>query len=186
MAEINIVILCGPSASGKDAILTELLKETKYNFKKVVTYTSRPNSRDFEKAGFSYHYLTKEDFEEKIKSGFFLEHMETHGYLYGTPKNAFSSSGNYIMQIDIRGALEVKRSLPNTLIIFIDVPKDQLIQRLKKRGETDKMIDVRMDTADNEFKSMVKADMIIDNPNGSFKQTLLKAKSTLDKFLSMK
>jgi guanylate kinase len=181
----KIVIICGPSASGKDALLSELLKDQAFNFKKVVTCTTRPNDRSFEKEGYNYHYLTDADFREKINAGYFFEHKQTHGFLYGTPKNAFENDVNYLMQIDIRGALEIKKQQADVYILFIIVPKKQLVGRLQKRGETQEMIKVRLKTAERECQMMSKADAIIENPDGLFDLTLEKAKTAIAKFLTL-
>lgn len=105
-----MLILVGPSASGKTQILKILME--KYGMKKLVTYTTR-NMRVNEVDGVDYHFITKEDFMEKAESGFFFETIEYNNNYYGTAKNDFSNDKAVILE-------------PNGLYKYIDDAKDQI------------------------------------------------------------
>jgi guanylate kinase len=180
----KIVIICGPSASGKNTIIDSLFADGNYKFLPVVTNTTRPK-RATDVEGKIYHFLSDSEFKQKIDQSYFLEYENTHGFFYGTAKESFDRSGNYLMQSDIRGALSIKRAFPECLIIFINLPVEQIINRLKDRGETDDRIDRRLKTAKREFEMIHNADVIIDNLNGSYDQALNNVKTAIDKFLSI-
>src|SRR5260221_10441597 len=82
-----LLVLTGPSGSGKDTVIYELLKQNS-NIKRIVTTTSRP-IREHEKEGEQYHYVSREKFEKFIAEGAFLEWVEFRGELYGTQKQTF-------------------------------------------------------------------------------------------------
>lgn len=181
----KIVIICGPSGSGKNSLIDLLLKENGLNFVKVVTCTTRPNSRQ-ERAGQDYEFLKEKEFEKRIDSGYFLEYENTHGYYYGTPKSSFFKNANYLAHIDIRGAINIKKTYPETLIIFINTPIYQIKRRLKARGEEPTKIKVRLATANREIASMKFADVIIDNIDNKLDEAYTNLFSAIEKYLNLR
>lgn len=105
-----MLILVGPSASGKTQILKILME--KYGMKKLVTYTTR-DMRVNEVDGVDYHFLSKEDFIDKMNNDFFFETIEYNNNFYGTSKNDFSSDKAVILE-------------PNGLQKYIDGAKDKI------------------------------------------------------------
>lgn len=185
MNETKIIVICGPSGSGKNTLISALLDDPKYDFQKIVTFTSRPNTRG-EVEGKDYYFIGSNEFEEKIKQGFFLEHERTHNYYYGTPKNAFSRLGNYLAHLDIRGGISIRNAHRKSLIIFINTPIKQIINRLQNRSESDAEIKIRLKTAERELKMMDEADVVIDNLDGQIYEAYANLKIAIDKFLSIK
>lgn len=180
----KIVIICGPSTSGKNTIIESFFKDPKYNFKRIVTNTTRPKRVD-DLEGKIYNFLSEKEFKNKIENGSLLEYESIHGYLYGTSVDSFTEEGTYLMQSDIRGAINIKKHFPQTLIIFINLPEKQIIARLHKRGETSENIKIRLQTAKNEIKMKDQADIIITNLDGKLNESILNIKKTIDKFLQI-
>lgn len=83
-----MLVIIGPSASGKTQIVNTLIKF--YKMRKMVTYTTRP-IRNHEVNGIDYYFINKEEFLKKIKDDFFLEYVCYNGYYYGTANNELSS-----------------------------------------------------------------------------------------------
>jgi len=181
----KIIIICGPSASGKNTIIDSLLNKPEYNFITVVTNTSRPK-RPTDVDGKIYNFLSEKEFLSKIKIGFFIEYENTHGYLYGTSRYSFSKPGTYLMQSDIRGALSIKKVYPDILIIFINLPVSQIIKRLEDRGASESSIKTRLETAKREIAMKSKADVIVNNYDGKYKKALDTVQQAIDKYIAIR
>lgn len=182
--DIKIVIICGVSGSGKNTMISRLLSESTFNFKKIVTYTTRSRSRPNEIKGEDYHFLSETKFKNLIDNNYFLEYEITHNCYYGTPRNSLTKPGNYLMHLDIRGGISIKKIFPDTLIVFIDTPRDQIISRLKKRRESKESIETRLKTADRELTMMASADVVIINNDGQLDIAYLNLKKAIENFLS--
>lgn len=181
-----LLILTGKTASGKDTIKEALL--SKYpNLKSVVTTTSRP-LREGEKDGIDYHFLTKSQFEEKIKSGDFAEYVEYGGNLYGTQKAEFEAAlnSNLLWKIDPSRAGEVRefisraypsgiarKLLEKLVVIYITISDEVVLQRLKNRGLKDQEIKKRMaDDAKIWQQYQNSYDYVVENVPGKLDETL--------------
>ncbi len=130
------IVISGPSGVGKGTIVKELLKKDPTLVESVSMTTRAP--RPGEVSGKTYIYVTREDFERRIRENDFLEYDEHFSGLYGTPRSFVEEQlkkTSVILEIDVVGGLNAKKLLENTLLIFIDPPsKEELIERLKKRG----------------------------------------------------
>lgn len=130
-----LIVLSGPSGVGKGTIVNKLLAEGGYSLS--VSCTTRA-PREGEVDGISYFFTDRKTFESKIKEGGFLEYSEHFGNFYGTPKAFVEEKlkgGNVILEIEVDGALQVKRAHPEALLIMIAPPSEkELISRLEKRG----------------------------------------------------
>lgn len=160
------IILSGCSGSGKNTVINELLKRNP-NLKYLMTCTTR-ESRPEEAHRSPYINLTKEQFEEKIKNGEFYEFEEIHGNYYGTLKNTIadliSGENDYVKDLGVLGRKEMVSKLGNKtkiVSIFLDVPKKELIKRLKLRGEKD--IEKRMSRFAFENSYRPNYNLIIPN-----------------------
>lgn len=162
-----LIVVSGPSGAGKDTICNELVKESD-NIWLSVSMTSRA-IRGQEQEGKDYFFVTKKEFEEKIKSGIFLEYAIYNDNYYGTPKDKIEQYLNkgidVILVIDIQGALNIKRMIPSSLFIFIMPPdmktlKQRLIDR--KTESKDKIIN-RFKTAYNEINNFKKYNYVVVN-----------------------
>ncbi len=130
------IVISGPSGVGKGTIVKELLKKDPTLVESVSMTTRAP--RPGEVSGKTYIYVTREDFERRIRENDFLEYDEHFSGLYGTPRSFVEEQlkkTSVILEIDVVGGLNAKKLLENTLLIFIDPPsKEELVERLKKRG----------------------------------------------------
>ena len=150
----DLIVISGPSGSGKDSICNEILKNRE-NIQESISMTTRER-RDYEVDGKDYYFVTKEEFEEHIKNDDLLEYAIVHEKdYYGTPKsNIFKildSGEDVILIIDIQGALQIKEKYKDAIFIFILPPSmKELKKRLIKRGSETKESLLR------RFKSMYK------------------------------
>ena len=132
-----LIVLSGPSGCGKNTVCNALKKENK-NIWESISMTSR-DRRPGEKNNEDYYFVTKEEFEEKIKENKMLEYASFAGNYYGTPKDAvqqkLDEGKDVILVIEIQGALKIKEILPQSLFVFLLPPS---MNELKKRLERKK------------------------------------------------
>jgi len=138
MSKGYVYILSAPSGTGKTTVGNLLLKELPF-LERVITATTR-KPRAGEVDGKDYYFLSEEDFLNKIESGFFLEWAKVYRYYYGTPKSEIeriiSQGKDALLIIDVQGAFQVKKLLPNAVGIFLLPPSlEELERRLTQRGE---------------------------------------------------
>jgi len=162
------IIISGPSGAGKGSVCEKLVEHDS-NFWLSVSATTR-GKRPGEVDGRDYFFLTKDEFESKIKNNEFLEYAIVHSdQYYGTPKDKIieylSIGTDVILEIDINGALQVKSQFPQALFIFILPPSmKELRKRLIKRGtETKDKIIERFKTAYKEINEMAKYNYVVVN-----------------------
>jgi len=163
-----LIVISGPSGAGKDTVCNKVIEEMK-DTKISISMTSR-ESRGKEQDGVEYYFVSKEEFEERIKNDEFLEYAVVHNnQYYGTPKGKIeedlSKGKNVILVIDIQGALKIKEIVPEALFIFIMPPsmeelKDRLI---KRQTESKKKILERFKTAYNEINEYTKYNYVVVN-----------------------
>ena len=166
----SLIVISGPTCAGKGTICKELLKINK-NIWPSISYTSRPK-RDYEVDGKDYFFVTKEQFEEKIKNGDMLEYAQVHyNDYYGTPKDKIEDKLNdgfdVILEIDIQGAIQIKEKISEAIFIFILAPTMKEIKnRLIKRGcENNEQMLERFKTAYNEINELTKYNYVVVNDN---------------------
>jgi guanylate kinase len=162
-----VYIVSAPSGSGKSTLVNELFKVVKHlDFS--ISYTTRP-PRGSEQNGKEYFFVTKEQFEAMIKADEFLEYANVFGYYYGTAKrflrDAEARGNDLLLDIDVQGAQQVKKSIPNAASIFILPPdREKLEWRLRNRGlDSEEVIRRRLDTARREIENYSKYDYILVN-----------------------
>lgn len=164
MAKGFVYILSAPSGTGKTTIGNLLLKEIPF-LERVITATTR-KPREGEKHGVDYYFLTEEDFKRKIEEGFFLEWAKVYKYYYGSPKSEIeritSQGKDALLVIDVQGAFQVKKILPNAVSIFLLPPSfEELKRRLSQRGE--KELEERFEWAKKEIPCAKFFDYIVVN-----------------------
>ena len=163
----NLIVISGPSGAGKDTIV-EKLKDVNDNFWLSISMTTR-DIRSNDIPNETYFFVSKEEFEEKIKEGVFLEYAEYNGNYYGTPKDKISDKLNegmdVILVIEIQGALKIKELVPNAIFIFIMPPSmDELRKRLVNRGTDSKdKIFNRFKIAYKEINEVTKYNYVVVN-----------------------
>ncbi|MBS4804263.1 MAG: guanylate kinase, partial [Clostridium sp.] len=155
-----LIVISGPSGAGKGTICKALLEKHKNIYLSVSATTRTP--REGEVEGVNYYFLTKEDFEEKVRNNGFLEYANVHGNFYGTPKvnveKMLEDGKDVILEIDIQGALQVKENFKEGVFIFILPPSmEELKQRIIKRGsETEESLMTRFKNAYKEINYVSK------------------------------
>ena len=162
----RLIVFSAPSGCGKGTMLEEILKDER--FAVSVSATTRA-PREGEKDGVNYHFLTREDFEQRIADGKFIEHAEYCQNLYGTLASEVDGrlerGLNVILEIEPQGAMKIREKRPDAVFIFVVPPSiGELRRRLKKRGtETDEVIEERVSKAAWEISQAEKYDYIIVN-----------------------
>ena len=178
-----LVILSSPSGAGKTSIARALVEENK-NFLFSVSATTR-KSRPGEVNGREYHFLTVDEFREKINDGQFLEHAKVFGNLYGTPlepvMESISNGKDLIFDVDWQGGKQIRSSSLSKFVIsiFILPPSIKALQeRLMKRAQdSSETVKDRMTKSIGEIMHWKEYDYVIVNNN--FEQTLHEVKSII-------
>ena len=163
----NLIVISGPSGAGKGNKIKELMKNNK-DIWLSVSMTSR-DIRSNDIPGETYFFVSKDEFEERIRDGIFLEYALYNGNYYGTPRDKINNKLNegmdVILEIEIQGALKVKELVPDAIFIFILPPSmDELRKRLVKRGtdSIDKILS-RFQTAYQEINEVTKYNYVVIN-----------------------
>lgn len=164
----QIIVISAPSGAGKGTIIKELLKNDNKTRWLSVSATSRA-PREGEQEGINYYYLTEDDFKKKIENDYFLEYTNYAGNYYGTPKeyikDKIEKGIDVILEIEIEGAMNVKRLIPEAMFIFIMPPSlKDLVKRLKGRGtESNEKIIKRFHEAYKEINEVTKYNYVVVN-----------------------
>ncbi|HPJ23737.1 MAG TPA: guanylate kinase [Bacillota bacterium] len=163
-----LVIISGPSGVGKGTIRKALFQIPDNNFCYSVSMTTR-EPRNGEVDGQDYFFVSREEFERRIKDNGFLEYAEFVGEYYGTPldyiERQMEEGKEVIVEVEVQGALQVQEKIPEAVFIFIVPPsKKALIERLEKRGtDTAEKIKKRIEKAEREYSLAYKYDYIVVN-----------------------
>ena len=169
----KLFVISAPSGTGKTSLINATLEDENAKKTKLGISCTTREKRAEEKDQLSYFFISKEEFEDKIKNDDFLEYAEVFGNFYGTPRewvlNSLSNKENVILELDIQGALQVKEAFPDTRTIFIIPPSyDDLYSRLSKRAQdSQEEIKKRLKEAKKEVEIGKKFDQIIVNDNFS-------------------
>ncbi len=164
----QIIVISAPSGAGKGTIIKKLLENNSKNRWLSVSATSR-KPREGEKEGVNYYYITEEEFKKRIKEDYFLEYTNYAGNYYGTPKEyikeKITKGIDVILEIEIEGANNIKKLIPEALFIFIMPPSlKELVRRLKGRGtETNEKIIKRFNAAYKEVNEVTKYNYVVIN-----------------------
>lgn len=156
-----MLILVGPSASGKTEAVKILI--SKYHMEKLVTYTSRP-MRINEINGVDYHFVSKEEFIEKIDKGFFLEYVCYNGNYYGTAYEDLAS--NKVVILEPSGVKTYLEKVPELVkIIYLRTPISYRLERMMARGDAIDSINLRIQNDDLIFTNELEdlANWVIDS-----------------------
>ncbi len=162
-----LIVLSGPSGVGKGTVCSALRKTDQDLVYSVSATTRKP--REGEQEGINYFFKTKDAFEEMIKQDELLEWAEYVGNYYGTPRQFVNEQlqlgRNVILEIEVQGALKVKKSFAEAVFIFLCPPSlEELQQRIFHRGtETDESISNRMAVAKEEIHMMAHYDYVVVN-----------------------
>ena len=178
----SVIVISAPSGSGKGTIIQELLKNDRKNRWLSVSATSR-TKRPNEEEGVNYYFISQEEFEKRIKNGYFLEYTNYAGNYYGTPKEFIADKINQgidvILEIEIEGAANIKKLIPEAIFIFIMPPSlKELVHRLKKRGtDSNEKIIERFKKAYQEVNEVAKYNYVV--VNDKLEEAVLKVEAIL-------
>lgn len=165
----KLFVISGPSGAGKGTICKRLMEDSDpEDLALSVSMTTR-KPREGEVDGVSYFFKTKEEFEQEIKRGGLLEYAAVYENYYGTPKayveEKLKAGTDVILEIDIQGAMNVKKSRPESTFIFILPPSmDVLRKRLIGRGtETEEAVELRLSKTKSEVSHIRDYDYYVVN-----------------------
>jgi guanylate kinase len=172
----TVFIVSAPSGSGKSTLVRELLKADKRLIFSV-SYTTR-EPRGAEVPGREYHFISRHDFEQRIVAGEFLEYADVFGHYYGTHRSildrAEAEGKDLILDIDVQGARQLKRSIPDAVSVFILAPSREILEnRLRNRSEAEQklhrvnnieaVIEKRLRKAADEIRNYDQYDFVLVN-----------------------
>ena len=166
----RLFVLSGPSGVGKDALLS-LMMQRRRDLHYTVTATTRP-IRPGERDGVDYIFLPRDDFRRMIDEDGLLEWAEVYGNLYGVPRSqvteALESGLNVLVKVDVQGAATVRSLYPDSVLIFLEPPSmDSLDRRLVERGtEQGEALRIKLETAREEMKASKWFDYKVVNHDG--------------------
>ena len=154
-----LIVVSGFSGSGKGTLMKELMTRYPDTYALSISATTR-SPREGEVDGREYFFVSKDEFEKMIAKGELIEYAKYVENYYGTPRDyvekKLDEGKDVILEIEIQGALNVKKMFPDTLLLFVTPPSaEELKKRLVGRGtETMDVIESRMDRACEEAEGM--------------------------------
>ncbi len=164
----TLVVISAPSGAGKGSIINGLLeRDNKSRWLSISTTSRAIRTNDI--PGETYNFVTKEEFEKLIEEDYFLEYTNYVGNYYGKPKKfiqeKLENGIDVILEIEIEGAMNIKKLIPEAVFIFIMPPSMEiLIKRLQKRGTDSKeKILERFNTAYKEINEVTKYNYVVVN-----------------------
>ncbi len=162
-----LIVFSGPAGTGKGTVCKEFLKNNSDSVFSVSATTRLP--RPGEEHGKEYYFISRDEFKNMIADDGFLEYAEFCDNFYGTPKKAVTEKldqgYNVILEIEVQGAMQIKKKMPESVLVFIAPPSKQVLrQRIEGRAtETMDVIDKRMEAAVEELKKIDEYDYVIVN-----------------------
>jgi guanylate kinase len=162
-----VLVVSGPSGTGKGTILSKFREENKDVMFSISATTREPRASELD--GVHYFFKTKDQFEHMIGNGQLLEWVNYCGNYYGTPcdyvNDNISKGKDIILELEVDGAMSIKKNLPESVLVFVMPPSyDELKMRISNRGsETRESIDKRMHSALNEISRAKYYDYVIVN-----------------------
>lgn len=183
------IIISSPTGGGKDTVISEILKIIP-NSQRLVTTTSRL-PRPTDKEGLAYHFISREDFEQKIKEGYFLEYNNFADNYYGTPKihlaEMLEKNECVLSNLDVNGKHSMDTlGIKNTSIFLLPENMETLIKRAQARGGiTQEMIDKRIQIAEQEIAQSKDYDYQITNYEGKLDQTVAAVAQIIRKHIGL-
>jgi guanylate kinase len=162
------LVISGPSGAGKSTLITSFLK-AHAAFVRCISYTTRP-PRAGERDGIDYFFTSPERFHQMVLDGEFLEHAQVFGqHSYGTPRHFvaenFANGRSVIKDVDVQGAIQIRRSFPSAVQVFVVPPsREEIERRLRSRGtDAEEQIRRRMAEAQIELMQWAEYDYLVYN-----------------------
>ncbi len=163
----HLFILSGPSGAGKGTVRARVFENMSNMLYSVSCTTRKPRLGDAE--GRDYYFLSEDEFRLMVAEGLFLEWAEVHGYLYGTRRDfvekALDDGKDMMLEIDVQGALQIKKKMPEAVTVFLAPPSfEELERRLRGRGtDSEESIRTRLENAKKELACEPEYDHTIVN-----------------------
>ena len=163
-----IVVISGFSGAGKGTIVGRLMEKYNDKYSLSISATTR-NPRPGEEHGKHYFFISKEEFENMIENDQLVEYAQYVGNYYGTPKEyvetKLNAGQNVILEIEIQGALKIKKKFPDTKLLFVTAPSAEILkERLVGRGtETLDVVNARLSRAYEESLGVEEYDYLVVN-----------------------
>ncbi len=163
----TLIVISAPSGAGKGTVISRLLEKNKDLWLSISATSRKPRTNDV--PGETYYFFTKEEFEDKIKEGYFLEYASYADNYYGTPKEfieeKLKSGVDVILEIEIQGAMQVKKLVPEALCIFIMPPSLKELKRrlISRNTDTKEKILERFKIAYKEINEVSKYNYVVIN-----------------------
>jgi len=178
----QLFIITGNSGAGKNSTATALLKELP-QLRQLITYTTRL-PRGAEVNDVDYHFISQEQFEEKIKNNELLEYATVYDHYYGSSRTdlekVWQEGKTPLMVIDIQGALTFKKLLQNVTTIFIKADNLENLQtRCRQRPMSDADFDKRWQKVLAEIELAKECDFVIINRQNELPETVNQAKKII-------
>ncbi len=167
MKKGKLFVLSGPSGVGKGTLREKALADIPNLVYSISCTTRQPRPGELD--GREYRFITHEKFTEDIQQGLFLEYAHVHDDLYGTLKadvvRELESGNDVLLEIDVQGALQVRGKMPEAVLVFIDAPSvEELERRLRNRQtETEQALQHRLANALKELELKQEYDYVIVN-----------------------
>lgn len=164
----KLVVFSGFSGSGKGTIMKELMAKHGEDYALSISATTR-DPRPGEEHGREYFFMSNDEFEKMIEEDGLLEYAQYVGHYYGTPKSyvkeQLDAGKNVILEIEIQGALKIKKQFPDTVLMFVSAPgADELRDRLVGRGtESEEVCRQRLSRAYEESLGIEQYDYLVIN-----------------------
>ncbi len=165
----DLFVISGPSGAGKGTLVARVVKRIPHTWVSISATTREPRPREIN--GVHYYFIGDEEFDHLIEEDGFLEWAAVHTARYGTLRskvNEHLDKGEHvILEIDVQGALQVKQTMPEAHLVFIEPPSiEELKRRLHRRAtESDDVIAARMQVARVELSQKMKYDTRVVNDN---------------------
>ena len=165
----KLFVISGPSGTGKGTICNELIAAAQPDELCLSISVTTREPRKGEQDGVNYYFITEDEFSELRENGGLLEFAEVYGHHYGTPKqkvlDKLNAGTDVILEIEMQGALKVRKSYPDGVFIFVLPPSmEELRNRITGRGtETEEDIDYRLSQALSEIAYIDKYDYAVVN-----------------------
>jgi guanylate kinase len=163
----TVFIISAPSGSGKSTLTKQLLERVP-GLRFSVSYTTR-QPRGQERDGHEYFFISREEFNERVRKGEFLEHAEVFGHCYGTHASELERAAregvDLVLDIDVQGARQLKERIPGAVSIFILAPSRQILEtRLRARSQdAEEVIRRRLSDAKEEIRDYKNYDYVLVN-----------------------